>query len=142
MIGRTAAATVILGLALSGVASAATLYSGPLTPGDDTNSLACRITNLSNQPRELTIEVFGFKHPSLPGGTGSGGDLLASATNIVQPMAILAIFFADTSTPGLTPNVCKFTGPGLKSSYRATACVVPTASNPLAGSPLACVPAD
>jgi hypothetical protein len=140
MIGRTTCATLVLSLALSAAASAATLFSRPLTPGDAANSLVCRITNVGSQPRSVTIEIFGFRHPSA-GGTGDG-NLIDSLSVIVEPLHTFSLSAPDETSPGVTPHICKFTAPGPKTGYRASACVVPTASNPSGGSPLACVPAD
>src|SRR5262245_4671583 len=48
---------LLLGLVLTGVAHAAILFSPPLVPEGD-NVLDCYLVNVSNQAREVTIQVF------------------------------------------------------------------------------------
>jgi hypothetical protein len=94
------------GLAIASHVAAATLHTPPLPGG--ANGLRCEVKNLSNQPAEVTIEVI------LTGGTLSVNDL----TTTIDPLESAVL------VTGGSVSVCRFTVPGSRRKFPASACAL------------------
>jgi hypothetical protein len=131
MIAQTTLVALVLVFAAAGTTFGAELFSPPMTPGDG-NVLRCEITNVSENPGMVTIEIFGEEIP-IPGD----GALLDSAGPLfLASLNSRSLSFIDQVL--LTPHICKFTVQGGKAGYRASAC---TAVNALAAA-ITCVAAE
>jgi hypothetical protein len=96
--------TLLLGLALVGAAHAATLISPPLVPEGD-NVLDCYLVNVSNQAREVTIQVFNRE-----------GEVVTTVETTLDP----GQEDVARATADLLPRYCKFIVKGKRADFRAS----------------------
>lgn len=101
-----AMAAYVTGLAIASHAAAATLHTPPLPGG--ANGLRCEVKNLSTAPAEVTIEII------LTGGTLSVNDL----TTTIDPLESAVL------VGGGSVSVCRFTVPGSRRKFLASACAL------------------
>ena len=111
--------TIALVLAPVGLADAAELFSGYLRAGND-GRLVCHAVNVSQQPREVTVELF-----------SSSTNPAVSDTAIVQPGEVMGVFrFGSASLR------CRVEVQGVKNTVRAVLTVE------VGGHDIAAIPLD
>ena len=113
---------------------AGTLWTPALRPGNGAvNALVCRITNVDDEPRVVSIAVYGFQSSS-----GVGGVLLNSVGPVtVNPLDTRELLVADVFGVQ-SPHNCKFTHNSGKDKYRAVGCAIDGFTN----ADITCVAAD
>jgi len=104
MTKKKLALVVVLGLAMTGTGYAVTLFSPPLVPEGD-NFLDCYLVNVSNAPRDVTIQVF----------NRDGVAVETVETTLAPGQEDVARALSNQN-----PRYCKFEVEGKKSYYRAS----------------------
>ena len=118
---RVSVLACALVLALAGAAQALTLTTRVVF-ALGTNPIECNIVNLSGVARTITIEIL---NPE--------GDVVMEGTGEVAAHGVSGLILPAPNTYGY----CRFTVPGVKSTWRAGACVVQ-----LGVGHASCVPAE
>ncbi|HEV8579076.1 MAG TPA: hypothetical protein VGX68_08320 [Thermoanaerobaculia bacterium] len=97
----------LLSLLFAGSVSAVTLFSPPLVP-EGNNVLDCYLVNVSNQAREVRIQIFSRE-----------GDVIETVKTTLEPGE------EDVARAGanLLPRYCKFVVAGKKTDFRASVLV-------------------
>jgi hypothetical protein len=104
---KTLMSACILGLLFASSASALTLFSPPLVP-EGNNVLDCYLVNVSNQARDVRIEIFSRE-----------GIAIETVRTTLQPGE------EDVARAGADqlPRYCKFVVNGKKTDFRASVLV-------------------
>jgi hypothetical protein len=101
--------TVVLILALTGAARAATLFTPPLFLEGEGRLLVCHLTNVTAQSRSVQSRIF-----------NAVGTVVVGTRNFTLAAGETELLDAAAAH---IPRYCKFTVDGPKSTVRASACV-------------------
>jgi hypothetical protein len=93
-------------LALASQATALVLHTPPM--GGGASGIRCEVKNLGDAPAQVTIEII------LTGGTLHVNDL----TTTIDPLESAAVVGSGSA------SVCRFTVPGSRRKFLASACVL------------------